>query len=1083
MKMKRLFSILLIAALAAPIPVADAQDRGVGGSAAAVSTATAATASRGNVDYITEARMREYLSFIASDELEGRDTPSPGLDAAAKYIADHLKRWGVKPAGDDGTYFQRIALRRTKLDAAATRAEIGGQSFSFGEDFLAQPIPGTASAPLVFVGYGWTVKSKNLNPYQNFDVKDKIVVALGGFPKGLVPTDLVGKQGEDWANPIDNAQKLGAKGLIIIPSAQGLANWPQTRRVVTEFGALQVDKFIKPNAGQVPVISVNTKMAEALLQGEKQASVILNPETRHQAEPFELSRDKKVSLTVAVRAETLWTQNVIGVLEGRDPVLKNEYVAIGAHYDHVGKGLPSEDPSKFPPKDKNTADVIYNGADDDGSGTVAVLMMAEAFARSSGVRPKRSILFIWHCGEEKGLWGSQYFTEYPTVPLNQIITELNIDMIGRSRRPGDANPANDKLAKPNEVFLIGSKMMSTELGGLSEAVNKSYLNLSFNYKFDDPRDPEQYFYRSDHFNYARKGIPIIFYMDGDHEDYHRPSDSIEKIDFRQLEQVTRTIHATAWELANLPQRPRVDKPLSPGVAACQPPPPPAPAGDTDSPSLFSLDLLNFKAVSLMAATLDSTRRLLCAALCLLSVGAQSLSKAPPSAFRQKHLNFDELERVVLEELKATGTPGAAVAVVSGDRVIFARGFGVSSVETGAPVTTDMLFRIGSTTKMFTGAALVALAEKGRIELHQPVGNYVKGLSPRLAQVTAHQLLSHTAGMRDEGAGDGPLEDAALGLLARSWKDDFLFTEPGKIFSYSSPGYWLAGLLIEEAEGKPYADAMNELLFKPLGMNSTTFRPTVAMTYPLAQGHAISTDGKPAVVRPFVENAAVRPGGSMFSSVNDLARFTIALMNGGRIEGRQALQPATIMKTLAAPHAPQPDEPKASYGYGLLTYEDRGVRAAGHAGVRKGFGSIITLVPEHRFAVIVLANRSFSIMGKTAEKAMELVLPLRPKVEEQPKTPPLAMSAAEMEKYVGLYLNSPPSWEVFIRDDKLYLKLDGSESLLTRVGDHRFSIGAPGEGELVFVLDTKGKVEYLYTDLHAARREEPHAGDAKALRKD
>jgi hypothetical protein len=560
--MKRLFSILLIAALAVPVPAIYAQTTTVGRAAAAVSTAS--STARGNADYITEARMKEHLSFIASDELEGRDTPSPGLDAAAKYIATHLARWNVKPAGDDGTYFQRIALRRSKIDARRTRAEVNGQSFSFGEDLLAQPIPGTASAPLVFVGKGWMVKSKNLNPYRNIDVKDKIVVALGGFPKGLTPIDLTGKQGEDWFNPIDYAQKHGAKGLIYIPSAQALANWPQTRRVTTEFGALQVEKFIKPNASQMPIISVSMRMAEALLQGESRAAMILNRDTRDQAEPFELSLARSVSFTVAVQAETLWTQNVIGFLEGSDAVLKNEYVAIGAHYDHVGKGLPGEDPTKFPPKDKNTADVIYNGADDDGSGTVAVLTMAEAFARHA--RPKRSILFIWHCGEEKGLWGSQYFTEHPTIPLKQIITELNIDMIGRSRPAGDANPANDKLAKSNELFLIGSKMMSTELGELSEAVNRSYLNLSFNYKFDDPRDPEQYFYRSDHFNYARKGIPIIFYMDGDHEDYHRPSDSIEKIDFRQLEKVARTIHATAWELANVAQRPRVDKPLPPGVA-------------------------------------------------------------------------------------------------------------------------------------------------------------------------------------------------------------------------------------------------------------------------------------------------------------------------------------------------------------------------------------------------------------------------------------------------------------------------------------------------------------------------------------
>lgn len=484
----------------------------------------------------------------------------------------------------------------------------------------------------------------------------------------------------------------------------------------------------------------------------------------------------------------------------------------------------------------------------------------------------------------------------------------------------------------------------------------------------------------------------------------------------------------------------------------------------------------FKVVYRIVGILNSKLRFLCAALCLLSIGTQSLAKAPSSGLlpaasstfiAQKNLNFDELEKVLLAELKATNTPGAAVAVVKDDRVIFMKGFGVSNVETGAPVTTDMLFRMGSTTKMFTAAAVLALAAERKIALEKPVGNYVKGLSPRLSEVTAHQLLSHTAGMRDEGANEGSLDDSALSLKVRSWKDDYLFTEPGKIFSYSSPGYWLAGLLIEEAVGKPYPDAMSELLFKPLGMSRTTFRPTIAMTYTLAQGHLVSTDGKPSVVRPFVENAAARPGGSMFSSVDDLARFAIAAMNEGRIEGKQVL-PATIINTLAAPHATLPGEQQASYGYGLLAYEERGVRVASHGGVRKGFGSVITFVPEHRFAVIILANRSFAILGKTAEKAMELVLPLKAGVEEKPK-PMLEMSAAEMRMYVGVYSNSPPSWEVFAKDGKLFLKQEDNVFLLTKVGDHRFSIAPPGEGELIFVTDAEGKVEYLYTDLHAARR--------------
>jgi Zn-dependent M28 family amino/carboxypeptidase len=234
-------------------------------------------------------------------------------------------------------------------------------------------------------------------------------------------------------------------------------------------------------------------------------------------------------------------------------VLKNEYVAIGAHYDHVGIGRAV------------AGDSIYNGADDDGSGTVAVLAIAEAFAR--GPRPKRSILFVWHAGEEHGLWGSRYITEYPVVPLDRIIAQLNIDMIGRSKNEGDTNPARRELSGPHEIYMIGSKLMSTELGALSETVNKSYLNLTFNYKYDDPGDPNRFFFRSDHYNYAQKGIPIIFYFDGLHEDYHRPSDSFEKIDYQKLERVTRTIYATAWELANRAKRPAVNKPLPAALTA------------------------------------------------------------------------------------------------------------------------------------------------------------------------------------------------------------------------------------------------------------------------------------------------------------------------------------------------------------------------------------------------------------------------------------------------------------------------------------------------------------------------------------
>lgn len=536
MKRIKLIHLLLVFALVLPLPVfgqGKAEKPGP----------------HGNADYISAQQLKDYLAFIASDELEGRDTPSRGLDTAAKFLATHLSRWGLKPAGDNGTYFQQIALTQNKLDPATTFAEINGQRFNYGEDFLGNLSAGNASGPLVYVGHGWVIKGKNIDAYQGLDVKDKIVITSGGgLPKGVTSKDLAGKQGEDWDFPANAARKHGAKGMIAVPNFQTFANWDRSRQLSAERGFASVDKFQTQNNAPFPSITASAKMLTLLFQGEKQSGAVIfnRAAAGDPVEPFELKPEKKVNIAVALKTSPVMTQNVIAVLEGSDPVLKNEYVAIGAHYDHVGIGTPVN------------GDAIYNGADDDGSGTVAVLSLAEAFVR--GPRPKRSMLFIWHCGEEKGLWGSQYFTENPTIPIGQVITQLNIDMIGRTKKENDV-PANQPLPKPGEVFLIGSKLMSTDLGEVSEAVNKSYLNLSFNYKYDDPKDPEQFFYRSDHYNYAKKGIPIIFYMDGVHEDYHRPSDSIEKIDYQNMEKVTRTIYATGWELANRAARPRVDKPL------------------------------------------------------------------------------------------------------------------------------------------------------------------------------------------------------------------------------------------------------------------------------------------------------------------------------------------------------------------------------------------------------------------------------------------------------------------------------------------------------------------------------------------
>ncbi|MDX6531090.1 MAG: hypothetical protein QOH41_3380 [Blastocatellia bacterium] len=561
MRKLRFYSLVILLTLSFALPTTFAQRQGPKTKSATAATTAAA---RG-VDAISAAQLKNYLSFIASDEMEGRDTPSRGLDTTAKFIAMNLERWGFKPAGDDGSFFQKIVLRRDQLDGAHSSAEINGQKFSFGDDFLPNAVGATLTGPLVYVGHGWVVKSKNVDAYQGLDVKNKIIVVFGeGLPQGVTRADLTGKMGEDWISPALYAQQHGAKGVIAVSEYGMLLRWDQTRqRLGGPMPRAQVEKFMTQTGPPVPVIWLSPRMASALFQGEKYSAAALmaygsgvgptsvsmpNGPPVTVTLPFELNASKSVTFTIAAKNEKPMTQNVVAVWEGADPVLKNEYVAVGAHYDHIGICAPG------------TADPICNGADDDGSGTTALLGMAEAISHSKQ-RPKRSVLFVWHCGEEKGLWGSRYFTDYPTIPLDHIVTQLNIDMIGRSKKDGDTNPRNATLSGPNQIYVIGSTMMSTELGKLSETVNKAYLNLQYDLRYDDPNDPNRFFFRSDHFNYARKGIPIIFFFDGVHEDYHRPGDEWQKIDYEKMEKVARTIYMTLWEVANLPVRPKVDKPL------------------------------------------------------------------------------------------------------------------------------------------------------------------------------------------------------------------------------------------------------------------------------------------------------------------------------------------------------------------------------------------------------------------------------------------------------------------------------------------------------------------------------------------
>lgn len=432
----------------------------------------------------------------------------------------------------------------------------------------------------------------------------------------------------------------------------------------------------------------------------------------------------------------------------------------------------------------------------------------------------------------------------------------------------------------------------------------------------------------------------------------------------------------------------------------------------------------------------------------------------------KPIDFTELDKLVSAELKEKNTPGAVITVVSGDQVVYQKAFGVANVETNAAMQPEMLFRLGSTTKMFTAAALLTLVEQDKINLNEPIGNRVKGLSAKLAKATPHYLLSNSAGVRDFAAPVISNDDAALGNMVRSWKDDVFFADQGEIYSYSSPGYWLSGFVVEELQGKPYADAMNELLFKPLGMERTTLRPFMAITYPFAHGHAVEA-GKPAILRPLFNNVAMWPAGSMWSNSKDLSRWVIAFMNEGRLDGKQVLSTSLINK-MVQHHIPVPGETDSYYAYGLTVFKYQGLEFVAHGGFSRGYGSMIQMVPPRKFAVIVLTNRSGETMRKSLNKATEIGLGLKDHESQKP-SPVAPLTDSEMNEYVGAYSHAPTTWEVSVKDGKLHVKFDNNEYALTKGGERKFTFGAQNDNELVFVPGKDGKIHFLFTELYGAKK--------------
>ncbi|MBL8059823.1 MAG: M28 family peptidase [Chthonomonas sp.] len=481
----------------------------------------------GSMDLITKNDLLAHLEFIAHDLLEGRDTPSRGLDLATLYVSSQLKLWGATPGGDSGKFFQNVPLVGRAMDPEGSSLSIGSTRHAYGE-FMATGNATKFEGQAIYVGHGAQAPELGIDPYIGMDIRGKVLVV-----RGNPPIELLRSAGSKSVDRI--AQDGGAAGIIRI-STQGADDWQSS---VTSSLAASRPRPAWQGAGPGrqarSSISLSPQLGSKLLQGI----------SFDEAKPKGVAINQMISLETKVKDVSPKTQNVVAIVKGSDPELSNEYVGVSAHIDHVG--MRSVAPG---------LDGIFNGADDDGSGTVAVLELAHAFA--TGRRPKRSIIFIWHCGEEKGLWGSAYFTNNPTVPLKDLTALINIDMIGRSRPAGDTNPKNSVLSGPNQIYVVGSYKLSRDFGDFLQTVNSKNFNLGYSYKYDDPNDRENIYERSDHYNYALKGIPIAFYFDGVHEDYHQVGDEVHKIDFDKMEVVTKTIYASLWELANRTDRVKLD---------------------------------------------------------------------------------------------------------------------------------------------------------------------------------------------------------------------------------------------------------------------------------------------------------------------------------------------------------------------------------------------------------------------------------------------------------------------------------------------------------------------------------------------
>lgn len=493
---------------------------------------------------ITPEALKPLVETLAGAEMQGRETGEEGQRKAADYIAAQFKAIGLPPVADRNTYFQKILLQNEGWEDLGLK--VGNQEFKNRTDFYIFPSfnpsnPKLVLKEVVFVGYG--IEDPKYSDYGDVDVKGKAVIFYDGEPLGdngeslITGNEFRSPWSLDWKKKVQLAKKKGAMMAFIVDT-KFAENLKSNRKLISTWGwrpananaEKQVDDFINS-------LFISPTVAAAILgkKAEKAEDAMADLRSGKEFKPVKVK--SKMEVRLAKNTKRLEGSNVIGFIEGTDPLLKNEYVFVTAHYDHLGM---------------SDSTVIYHGADDNASGTAGVIGIARAFAeaKKQGIGPKRSVVCMLVSGEEKGLLGSKFYVDFPIFSLDKTVVDINIDMIGRVD--------NAHTGNPNYIYVIGSDRLSTELHKINEEVNTRFAKLELDYKYNALDDPNRFYERSDHYNFAERGIPAIFYFNGTHADYHKPTDTVEKIDFNAMAKRAQLAFYTAWDIANRNSRILVD---------------------------------------------------------------------------------------------------------------------------------------------------------------------------------------------------------------------------------------------------------------------------------------------------------------------------------------------------------------------------------------------------------------------------------------------------------------------------------------------------------------------------------------------